>query len=123
MGDKEIRKEKLKKKIQKEQDTVELMIRLYCKGKHKNYEKGRLCDECQELLEYSKARSANCPFMENKTFCNNCKVHCYKDEKRQKIKQVMKYSGPRMVFHHPVMAIQHVYYSVREKRKLEKEGI
>ena len=113
-------KEKLQKKVEKEQETVELMIRLYCKG---NHNKGQLCDQCMELLEYSQARSRNCPFMENKNFCNNCKVHCYKPEMREKIKQVMRYSGPRMIFHHPVMAVQHMYYSVREKKRLEKEGL
>lgn len=114
-------KQKLQQKVKKEQETVELMIRLYCKGNHRT-SKGQLCEKCKELLEYSQSRSANCPFMENKTFCNNCKVHCYKPEMREQIKQVMRYSGPRMIFHHPVMAIQHMYYSVVEKKSLEREG-
>ena len=120
---------KIEKKRLKEQETVELMIRLYCKGNHKDVLKDRenkkvsenqLCEECLELLEYSKNRSEKCPFMENKTFCNNCKVHCYSPYMREKIKDVMRYSGPRMIFHHPVMALQHVYYSVKEKKNLEK---
>ena len=118
---------KIEKKRIKEQETVELMIKLYCKGNHKNdsnriqeISKNGLCYECLELLEYCKARSENCPFMENKTFCNNCKVHCYNPKMREKIKKVMKYSGPRMMFYHPIMAIRHVYYSQKEKKNLEK---
>ena len=119
-------KDKIKEKREKEQATVELMIRLYCKGNHpkESFEKNDgLCKECQDLLEYSKSRSEKCPFMENKTFCNNCKVHCYSPEKREQIKKVMRYSGPRMIFHHPIMAIQHVYYSKKEEIKLKKENM
>ena len=100
----------------KEMQTVEEMIKIYCKGMH--HTKGGLCDECQELLDYAQLRSSKCPFMENKTFCSNCKVHCYKPDMRNKIKEVMRYSGPRMMFHHPVMAIKHLYYSKKEKKNL-----
>ena len=37
--------------------------------------------------------------METKTFCSNCKVHCYKPEMRKKIRAVMRFSGPRMIFY------------------------
>lgn len=89
------------------------MVGIYCRGKHKTGDV--LCDECHELLEYARQRSAKCPFMENKTFCSNCKVHCYKPEMREKIKQVMRYSGPRMIFYHPIMAVWHVICSRRER--------
>lgn len=58
--------------------------------------------------------------METKTFCSNCKVHCYKPDMREKIREVMRFSGPRMLFYHPIMAIRHVMESRKEKRKLEK---
>lgn len=29
---------------------------------------------------YARLRSDKCPFMETKTFCSNCKVHCYKED-------------------------------------------
>ena len=35
-------------------------------------------------------------------------VHCYQPQMREQIRQVMRYSGPRMLFHHPVMAIRHL---------------
>lgn len=106
-------------KREKEKRIVGEMIKLYCKKQHK-VKKG-LCPECQALKEYAELRSDKCPFMENKTFCSNCKVHCYKKEMREKIRQVMRFSGPRMIFHHPVMAINHLMQSKKEKRKMEAE--
>ena len=82
------------------------MIAIYCKKNHGT--KGVLCPECTELEVYARQRSDKCPFMETKTFCSNCKVHCYQPEMREKIRAVMRFSGPRMLFVHPVMAIRHV---------------
>ena len=106
-------------KREKEKRIVGKMIKLYCKKQHKV--KSGLCPECQALKKYAELRSDNCPFMENKTFCSNCKVHCYKKEMREKIRQVMRFSGPRMIFHHPVMAINHLMQSKKERRKMEAE--
>ncbi len=105
---------RIEKKREKEQLVVEKMIKLYCKKQHAS-SKGCLCEECQNLLEYAKVRSGKCPFMEQKTFCSNCKVHCYKPEMREKIRKVMRFSGPRMMFYHPILAVWHVVCSIRER--------
>ncbi len=104
-------------KRQQEKEVVSLMIALYCRKKHGGK---TLCPDCAALDAYAKKRSEHCPFMETKTFCSNCKVHCYKPEMRQKIRQVMRFSGPRMIFYHPVMAIRHVIESKKEQRRMEK---
>ena len=74
---------KVEKKRQKEQYVVEEMIRLYCRKNHgkEGHASGGMCPECQKLADYAKQRSQKCPFMEQKTFCANCKVHCYKPER------------------------------------------
>ena len=107
------------KKREQEKEVVSLMIKIYCSKKH--HTKGYLCDECRQLDEYARERSDKCPFMETKTFCSNCKVHCYKKEMREKIKEVMRFSGVRMIFSHPVSAISHVIESKKEKRRLKIE--
>ena len=107
----------VKTKRQREKETVSLMIRLYC---HKKHGSQTLCPECAALEAYARQRSDKCPFMETKTFCSNCKVHCYKKDMREKIREVMRFSGPRMIFHHPVMAIRHVIEMNKEKRRMEK---
>ncbi|MCI7181717.1 MAG: nitrous oxide-stimulated promoter family protein [Lachnospiraceae bacterium] len=106
-------------KREREKEVVSLMIKIYCNKKH--HTKGTICEDCRQLDEYAKLRSEKCPFMETKTFCSNCKVHCYKPEMRKKIREVMRFSGPRMIFHHPVMALQHVLATKREKRRLKIE--
>lgn len=105
-------------KREREKRTVSLMIALYCRKKH-----GRksLCPECATLDAYARARSDHCPFMETKTFCSNCKVHCYRADMRRQIREVMRFSGPRMIFYHPLMAIRHLIESKKEKKRLEKE--
>lgn len=112
------RTDKIQKKRQREQYVVAEMIKLYCNRNHGS--KKELCPECRELLEYAAARSEKCPFMEQKTFCSNCRVHCYKPEMREKIRKVMRFSGPRMIFVHPILAIRHVLESKKEKKRLEK---
>ena len=86
----------------------------YCKGqKHP----GRPCRDCSELIQYVEERVDLCPFMETKTYCSNCKVHCYNPSMRMKIKEVMRYSGPRMILSHPMIVIDHVYQGIKQKLK------
>ena len=85
--------------------TVTAMIKIYCNGKHGTEE---LCDECRKLAEYAKMRLKNCKFGDKKPVCGRCTVHCYKPEMREKIKGIMRYSGPKMVYKHPVMLLKHV---------------
>lgn len=94
--------------------TVELMIRLYCRHKEGNRE---LCPQCRELLEYASSRLARCPFQDNKPTCRLCKVHCYKPEKREQIRQVMRYAGPRMLLYYPADAIKHMAREIALKMK------
>ena len=106
-------------KREAEKAMVSLMIKLYCNKIHDT--KKELCAEFAELESYARSRSEHCPFMENKTFCSNCKVHCYKPEMREKIREVMRFSGPRMMLYHPCAAMHHVICTMREKKKLEKQ--
>ena len=107
---------KIQDKREREKRIVTEMIRLYCR---KNHNSKTLCAECKALAEYASMRSEKCPFMETKTFCANCKVHCYKPEMREKIRTVMRFSGPRMILYHPIMAVRHVIEAKKEKRSLE----
>ena len=111
---------KVENKREREKKTVALMIRLYCNKKHGT--KKALCSACQALHDHAMLRSDKCPFMETKTFCSNCKVHCYQKDMREKIREVMRFSGPRMILYHPVMAVRHVMESRKEKKRLEKEN-
>lgn len=103
-------------KRQREKKTVRLMIGLYCRKKHGG---NSLCPECAALDAYAKQRIDQCHFMETKTFCSSCKVHCYKPDMREKIRLVMRFAGPRMIFYHPIMAIRHIIETKRGKQQRE----
>ena len=111
--------DKLEEKRQQEKEMVTLMIKLYCKKKHRS--KTSLCSSCQSLYEYAMLRSSNCPFMETKKFCSCCKVHCYKPGMREKIREVMRFSGPRLIFYHPIMAVRHIVESVKNEIRDKNE--
>lgn len=106
---------------EKEIKVVTLMIERYCHGHHAT--RGHaLCAECGELLEYVRFRREKCPHGDKKPFCSNCRIHCYKPDMREKIRAVMRYSGPRIVWNHPILATRHLIESRREKKKLEREA-
>lgn len=92
--------------IEREKKTIALMIDIYCQKKHGN-KKGELCDECKELLEYAHKRLSFCKFGENKSTCSRCPIHCYKKDMKEKVKGVMKFSGPRLIVHNPIELVRH----------------
>lgn len=88
-----------------ERKTIEAMIRLFCKAHHQPHE---LCLQCSELLQYADARLAACPFGDRKPTCRKCPVHCYRRDMKEKIAEVMRFAGPRMIFNHPILAVRHL---------------
>ena len=105
-------------KREREKEVVSLMISLYCRKKHGGK---TLCPECAALDTYARSRSDRCPFMETKTFCSACKVHCYQPEMREKIRTVMRWAGPRMLPVHPVLSIKHVIVTMKARREANAE--
>ena len=103
-------REEMKRPIQIEMQTIEAMVRIYCRYHH-----GKdLCEECGTILTYCFARIEKCVFGHEKPACNSCNVHCYSPKMREKVKSIMRFSGPKMIYKHPYLAIVHL---VKEKRK------
>ena len=94
-----------RKRIEEEKTVVEQMIRLYCRKYEGHTE---LCPKCKELLDYAHSRLDKCRYGENKPTCKKCPVHCYRTEMKEKIRLVMRWSGPRMIFYHPTAAVRHL---------------
>jgi hypothetical protein len=94
------------------------MIHIYCNGNHNS--NGILCNECEKLNEYAFRRLLFCPFKEDKPICSNCTVHCYKPEMREKVKDVMKYAGPKMIIKHPYLAIMHLINEKKNTNSIKK---
>jgi len=81
------------------------MIGVYCRDRHGT--SGKLCDACEELLCYAFLRLEKCPFGERKPTCAKCPIHCYQPKRREQVKDVMRYAGPRMLLRHPLFTIRH----------------
>ena len=96
---------------ERESDTLTAMIRIYCEDHHGR--EGALCEKCRTLREYAANRVEHCVFGDQKPVCSKCPVHCYHPEMRERIREVMRYSGPRMMLRHPVLTMGHLL----DKRK------
>ncbi|MGL5380058.1 nitrous oxide-stimulated promoter family protein [Clostridium sp.] len=95
-------------RVEREKRVIELMIKIYCRKKHGNKE--CLCEECDELLQYAHKRLSFCKFGDEKTTCAKCPIHCYKKDMKLKVKEVMKFSGPRLLIYAPGEFIRHMLY-------------
>lgn len=91
-----------------EKEIFTKMTELYCKGKEHNSE---LCNHCKEIITYSHGRIDSCKFGDDKKFCSQCTVHCFKEDMRKEVKKIMRFSGPRILFYHPVMALKHLIFT------------
>jgi hypothetical protein len=101
-------------RLDRERRTLDRMIHLYCEGNHGS--RGALCDECTSLGNYAMSKLGKCPFQEGKPTCGRCTVHCYRPEMRERIRDVMRYAGPRMFPRHPGLSLMHFVDRFRRVR-------
>ena len=92
------------RRLAREWHTISAMIHVYCRDRHHAH---GLCAECVQLRDYAARRLARCRFGVEKPTCANCPVHCYQRERREQIKAVMRYAGPRMLWQHPILSLRH----------------
>jgi len=106
---------------------------IYCRGNHSDAERlpldspgaglgvyGRrppaVCVECAELLAYAEKRRAYCP-KDPKPFCSYCDTHCYTEDMRERMRDVMRYAGPRSVLRgHAIDSVKHLVEGRRHAR-------
>jgi hypothetical protein len=107
-------------RLARELATLQAMMAIYCRDRHATAGNA-LCPACSELMAYATRRLDRCVFGDDKPTCANCKVHCYNADKREQVRQVMRYSGPRMLTKHPILAIRHLFIDgKREAPELPK---
>lgn len=106
---------------EREKELIPAMIRSYCRGRHGT--KGEeLCEECRALTEYALFRLEKCPFKVNKKFCSFCKIHCYKPDMRERIKDVMKWAGAENDIHAPRVCVQTRIPDDKLQTEIKKRG-
>lgn len=107
----------MNRSVQREMRTIEAMIRIYCRHHHHQ----DLCKECGVVLTYSYARIEKCLFGPEKPACNKCTVHCYSPVMREKVKEIMHFSGPKLIYKHPVMVLYHFLKGGKINFKINKK--
>ena len=55
-----------------------------------------LCSSCQKLLAHAFVKRSRCP-LDPKPACKKCPTHCYTPKYRAQIREVMKFSGRKLV--------------------------
>ncbi len=105
--------------IEREKETIRKMVEIYCWKRHGS-ERGELCPECESLLRYAFQRLDLCPFGEKKPTCKKCPVHCYKPDMKLKVKEVMRFSGPRLLIYDPFGWLLH---EIKEKFSFRKPSL
>ena len=101
----EFRTDKRFERRARELKTLEAMMRMYC-GRHHRGEP--LCADCADLAAYARRRLERCVFGDAKPTCANCLVHCYRADRREQVRAMMRWAGPRMLWRHPVLGLLHL---------------
>lgn len=55
-----------------------------------------LCPECADFLAYACERRMRCP-LEPKPTCKECAVHCYRPGHRERVREIMRFSGMYLI--------------------------
>lgn len=92
--------------IAKDVQTIRHMTEIYCHAHHDS--KDGLCPECEDFYLYSVKRLACCPFGEKKPVCGSCKIRCFGKGYKERAKEIMAYSGPRLLLKHPYLSLRHI---------------
>lgn len=115
--------------------TYLAMARIYCRkvhtgprepyhtadGKLVRFFPGRscsLCPDCTKRADDVLKRTARCPHMAYKTFCHNCPRPCHKEDPEGA--RMMRSSGPRLLFYHPIIGLRFFSYLFRVIRRDKK---
>jgi hypothetical protein len=95
----------LSPRLQRERATLAAMVAIYCQDRHRA--DAPPCPACRDLQAFAEVRLVKCPFQEQKPTCAHCPIHCYRPDRRQQVREVMRHSGPRMLLRHPLLALRH----------------
>lgn len=98
----------INKQKKKDIRLIAKFVEVYCAGKHGNAERHahhvpagsgirQLCHHCADFMDYAVARRLNCPLEAEKPTCKRCRIHCYAKAQREQVREIMAYSGRRLI--------------------------
>lgn len=119
-----VKKERLSKKEKEDLRTLLRFVEIYCRENHdgerppfsfRRYDLKEivkceisLCPKCQRLLTYGLTMRLKCPH-DPKPMCKKCSTQCYKGEYKEKIREIMKFSGMYMIKHGRLDLLVHYF--------------
>jgi hypothetical protein len=101
------------RKLRRDLRALARFIAIYCEAKHpeaakspvtlKTHDLTRIagepvnaCAACGKLLAHAFVKRSTCP-LDPKPACKHCPQHCYHHDYRARIREVMKFSGKKLV--------------------------
>jgi len=68
-----------------------------------------LCQDCRKLLSHGIAKLLLCPY-DPKPTCKKCETHCYAPGYRERVREVMRFSGLYLVKHGRLDLMVHYFF-------------
>lgn len=96
-------------------------VEVYCNGRHGATERSlfnlpaglgerRLCPGCADFMQYAVTRRIKCPLEAEKPTCKHCRVHCYNRANLEKVREIMAYSGKKLMLRGRLDYIWHYFF-------------
>jgi hypothetical protein len=111
--------DKLTSGQKKDLKVIISFVRVYCRAKHDaqagvaiedlDGKETRLCRDCAALVAYALEKRRKCP-LDPKPSCKHCHIHCYSKDYRAKIKEIMAFSGRRMIMRGRLDYLWHYFF-------------
>ncbi len=119
--------DRLTSKKEKDIRVVADFVAIFCRENHRDVEKSlfiskderlhlilngggtELCTDCTKLLNHGIAKLLQCPH-DPKPMCKKCTTHCYAPGYRERMREVMKFSGLYLVKHGRLDLMFHYFF-------------
>ena len=113
--------ETMNKHQKKDIRLIGKFVEVYCGGKHGALERSpfplpedlgvrRICPECAAFMEYAVSKRIKCPLEAEKPSCKHCRIHCYGRQQRDKVREIMAYSGRRLMLRGRLDYVWHYFF-------------
>ena len=113
--------EMLSPHMKKDIRLIGTFVEVYCSGKHSGADKTalplpgglgerHLCPECASFMQYAVTRRIKCPLEAEKPTCKHCRIHCYSRPNLEKVKEIMAYSGRKLILRGRLDYIWHYFF-------------
>jgi len=112
----------------KERKDMRVLLRftaVYCKVRHHGDRQGvevgsdsdaplvagrhQVCSDCRDFLAYAIERRRRCP-LDPKPTCKHCPVHCYRQDYREMVRTIMRFSGRYLLLRGRVDLLWHYFF-------------